>query len=208
MPLFRGQTNDYPLLPKISRKNWKNDTVLVEKKMLKELKRTATPFLKSRITNDWDWLALAQHYGLATRLLDWTSNPLVALWFACINPTIQGEHSFVWAFIVPNEMILESKKSKSPFDSGLTSVFKPNLIHERLVSQLGWFTLHKFSNKKNSFVPLEKNSNYKAHLISLRIPKGIRESMINQLNICGVNSSTIYQNMDGLCQHINWKFSN
>jgi hypothetical protein len=77
--LYRGQRDSQPLIPKIGRYPYVS-VEETEKFILAEFERESLPYLRPT-PNKWELLSIAQHYGLPTRLLDWTTNPLVALWF-------------------------------------------------------------------------------------------------------------------------------
>ena len=84
--IFRGVTDkDYELVPSIGRNTGSGtggDISSLERELLEEFKRLSVPELTLPPTSEFEWLFLAQHYGLPTRLLDWSTNPLVALYFA------------------------------------------------------------------------------------------------------------------------------
>jgi len=200
--LFRGQRDGDELLPKLLRKDSAIDpSPLFEKDMFRDFKRRGRPFLKIEPQSEYEWLALAQHHGMITRLLDWTSSSLAALWFTVSSRRKIKNDGIVWMLRLDERDIQYPKKDDQPFDIKKTEIFYPTHIEPRFTAQGGWFTIHFYSK---GIIPFNDEQNFKNKLRSVVIKKDSFDEIRRSLNKCGVNRLSLFPDFGGLCEHINW----
>jgi len=206
--LFRGQAKDWSLLPKLCRIQPTNGDILgCEAKLLGDFRRAASIHLTMVPGSDWEWLALAQHHGLPTRLLDWTKNPLAALWFVTRQPPERdNESGIVWVFR-PEErdIVTDPHTTESPFSGQRTKVFEPRHFARRISAQDGVFTVHKYLADKLRFIPLDRNRIHRNRLHKLLVPVGRFAAIRYELTRCGVHAASMFDDLDGVAERVEWE---
>lgn len=158
--VFRGQRKGYDLLPSICRSSEGKSVLENEQKLLMGFKADAPRSMQKRPDNDWDWLAVGQHHGIHTRLLDWSYDPFVALWFALEKSRETGSRPEVWVlnFLKEDVIPTENLDSTRPFAGSRTKVFESTFDIPRIRAQQGCFVLFKHvKNRSKGFVRLDTN---------------------------------------------------
>ncbi len=185
----------------------------VEKLILEEFRRMSLPFREFEPKNQWDLIALAQHHGLPTRLLDWTYSALAALWFAVRDPPkidMKGktlENGVVWILCPLTEDYRMKTTKTSPLgNKARTLVFRPKAVSRRIVAQSGVFTIHRLQDD-GKFVPLEKNKNYREKLVKFVIPHQNFAAIRKELNMFNANASVLLPDLDGLCSYLKERYT-
>lgn len=209
--LFRGQRTDSPLLPKLARLTLKGQITNIEKLILEEFKRGILPLSEFQPSNNWDLLALAQHHGLPTRLLDWTYSALVALWFTVSRPAKKDKNGkshggVVWILNADVTDFRTNTDKVDPLSNKITKIFRSTVVSRRISAQSGVFTVHKI-NEDDSMVKFETNRTFSKKLTKVIVPHHQFASIRNQLHIMGVNNSSVFPDIDGYCKHLEWRYS-
>lgn len=216
---FRGSGNakEHKLEPSLFRhkkvKNSEIDVVDLEANIKRRFAQTSPPFYEGRIaSNDFDAIFMQQHFGVPTRLLDWSENPFIALYFA-LSSSEKDKDAVVWML----DPIKWNKKSlnnqgldripDTSFENARRFLSNPggdfamsdpiaiygDHINSRITAQRGNFTMFC-----KSLTPMEDIGYAGDSLIKILIPSSEKDNLYKKMLSIGYTHSVIYPDFSGL----------
>lgn len=219
---FRGQADaSWPLLPRAGRSGYfikgygdwqESDSYLsLDLSFFRSWQRLAVACRQDLPGDDLECLALAQHYGVATRLLDWTYNPLAALFFAVEDEGDQDGMVYCH-YAYKDDLVWDSTKF-SFSDATCVMRYEPRPFDRRILVQKGLFTYHPqpevpLEPRPRSSRPMDTISGEDFNPAAIRVKAEHKRTLRVALNAFGVNRAVLFPDLEGLSAHANWAWRN
>jgi hypothetical protein len=192
----------------------------LERHLLRNFKKYAHRKVVER-DSLWNWLSVAQHYGLPTRLLDWTYSPLIALHFATANIDKFDRDGVVWgvnylkahkllpatlqdkldnegANVFTVEMLAETVNSLTEFEAlfehDCTVFFEPPSIDDRIVNQFAFFSVMPAADMElDQWLDQHPDVYYR-----IIIPAELKWEVRDKLDQANITERVLFPGLDGL----------
>jgi hypothetical protein len=197
--IFRGHSNKaFDLKPSVGRGgHTAADCLAHERSLFTIFLREAGSYLSPLPADEWEWLSVAQHHGLPTRFLDWTCNPLVALYFSVTeNEGVDGEVFALHSVTKASRRVRE----KSPFEITRPAKYYPNIVSPRIRAQEGLFVACSHIEQALD-TPLREGWSIERY----EVPSAAKSRLRYELFRLGVHASALFPDIDGLAKRLKWQ---